>query len=110
MSTIALLCLGHRGLLSKRESTCPQGDFSVIEIGDSTGEGALFLFPFLGLVLAFSPFYLIHIVSLIFRTVLIVSLPHFIHFDFLKLLEFFLFSGHFSKFLVANAPLPILLE
>jgi hypothetical protein len=34
-----IFCLGHRGLVSKRESTCPQGDFSVTEIGDSTREG-----------------------------------------------------------------------
>jgi hypothetical protein len=39
VSTITLFCLGHRGLVSKRESTCLQGDFSVTEIGDSTREG-----------------------------------------------------------------------
>jgi hypothetical protein len=28
----SIFCLGHRGLVSKRESTCPQGDFSVTHI------------------------------------------------------------------------------
>jgi hypothetical protein len=39
VSTISLFFLGHRVLLSKRESTCPQGDFSINEIGDFAGEG-----------------------------------------------------------------------
>ena len=38
MSTISLFCLGHRGVVSKRESTCPQGDFSTTKNGESTGE------------------------------------------------------------------------
>jgi hypothetical protein len=42
VSIIALLCLGHRGLVSKRKSTCPQEYYPVtwsymLDVGDHDG-------------------------------------------------------------------------
>jgi hypothetical protein len=106
VSIIALLCLGHRGLVSNMKSTCPQGDYPVTKIGDSTGEEIWFLFPFLGLVLAFDHYLTLSMLCLWSLDVFL-GLGLILHTRFLHV--FWVFFNFWAMFLSSERPtLPFL--